>query len=58
MNRARIQDWHLRADELRIVAETIKEPKARRSILDAAASYDAMAAIEPPVRQPTTPARR
>lgn len=43
MDRARIQNWRQRAEELRSAAENMRDPAARRGMLNAAASYDAMA---------------
>jgi len=40
---ARIRDWRMRAEELRTVAETLRDAVTRRGLLNAAATYDAMA---------------
>jgi hypothetical protein len=43
MSEARIRDWRMRAEELRVVAESMEDPLARRGMLNAAATYQAMA---------------
>jgi hypothetical protein len=43
MSKARIRDWRMRAEELRVVAENMEDPVARRGMLNAAATYQAMA---------------
>ncbi len=43
MTTERIRNWRLRAEELRAVAEAMKDDVARDGILSGAASYDKMA---------------
>jgi hypothetical protein len=43
MTPARIRDWRVQAERLRAVASTMKDEVARRGLLNAAATYDAMA---------------
>ncbi len=42
-DQARIRSWRKRAEELRAAAENVKDPMARRGMLNAAASYDRLA---------------
>ena len=43
MDRVRIRNWRQRAEELRVVAETMTDAQVRRHILDAAKSYERLA---------------
>ena len=43
MNEARIRGWRLRAEELHAVAGNMKDPEARRGMLNAARAYERMA---------------
>ncbi len=43
VNQERIQSWRIKAEELRTLAERMTDIEARRGLLEAAASYDALA---------------